>query len=85
MVSKTIEHKKGDGKHKLIVRLEVLDLKYEVVKLYRDGEETYEEALEETKSTLRTMVKDGLDKTANRKIKYLIDGQAKEKTKKVRS
>lgn len=85
MVNKTIEHKKADGKHKLIVRLEILDLKYEVVKLFRDGAETYEEALEDVKGTLRTMVKDGLDETTNRKIKYLIDGQAKEKTKKVRS
>lgn len=85
MVNKTIQHKKGDGKHKLIVRLEILDLTYEVVKLFREGAETYDEALEDAKSTLRTMVKDGLDETANRKIKYLIDGQAKEKTKKVRS
>lgn len=84
MVNKTIERTETDGKGKIIIRLDVLDKKFEVVKLYLTDEKEYSEALDEAQTELSDMIADGIPEGTNRKIKYSIDERAKEKTKELR-
>lgn len=81
MVNKTIERTETEGKGKIIVRLEVLDKKFEVVKLYLPDEKEYEEALTEAQHELSDMISDGFPQDVNRKISYQIDERTQEETK----
>lgn len=84
MVSKSIERTETDGKGKIIIRLDVLDKKFEVVKLYLPEEKEYEEALDEAQHELSDMIADGIPQGTNRRIKYLIDERTQEKTEELR-